>query len=47
MPVFGEPIAALGMLLKDEYPDETELKEFAEMVKTEFMTLNFPVYVKL
>ena len=47
MSVYAEPIVILGMALTEDFPDEEERKEFAEKVQKEFMTSNYPAYVKL
>jgi hypothetical protein len=47
MSVYGEPIPALAMVLEEDFPDLDERKAFGEKVKKEFMTSNYPMYVKL
>lgn len=47
MSVYGEPIAALGMVLEEDFPDVEKRKEFGESVQKEFMTSNYPLYVKM
>ena len=45
--VYAKPIATLGMTLTKNFRDEEECKEFTEKVQKEFMTSNYPMYVKL
>ena len=47
MSVYGEPIATLGMALEENFPDIEERKPFGELVQKEFMTSNYPLYVKM
>jgi len=47
MSVYSEPIADLWMALAENFPDVEKRKEFSEMVEKEFMTSNYPMYVKL
>ena len=47
MSVYSEPIADLWMALAENFPDVEKRKEFREMVEKEFMTSNYPMYVKL
>lgn len=47
MSVYGEPVAALAMTLEDDFPDVEERQKFGEMIKKEFMTSKYPMYVKM
>jgi len=47
MCVYGEPVAALAMTLEDDFPDLEERQKFGEMIKKEFMTSKYPMYVKM
>lgn len=47
MSVYSEPIADLWIALAEDFPDIEKRKEFREIVKKEFMTSNYPTYVKL
>jgi hypothetical protein len=47
MSVYGEPIGALAMTLEDDFPDFEERQKFGEMIKKEFMTAKYPMYVKM
>ena len=47
MSVYSKPIADLGVVQAEHFPDVENPKQFAEMVKKEFQTSNYPMYAKL
>jgi hypothetical protein len=47
MSVYSKPIVDLGMVQEEHLPDVENQKEFADKVKKEFMTSNYPMYAKL